>query len=256
MTNITGYVSEIFASVQGEGPYVGERQVFVRTAGCSASCYWCDTPASKERTPECVVHGRDRQTLGNPLTVDVAAREALRVISDHGPVRSVSITGGEPLEQAVFTARVAEAIREAGYRIHLETSGLEPGGLDAVLPHIDVVAMDIKVPSATGTENWSVHGAFLQCLAGVGSVEVFAKLVVDHSTAAEEVEAAIDLLAEIDATIHLILQPESTTLIKESGGPGARARLVEILEQSQRYGLEHLDDVRVIPQCHRVLKIR
>ena len=256
MSDVKGYVSEIFCSIQGEGMYVGERQVFVRTAGCSATCYWCDTASSKKERPVCLVHGREKRSLDNPLTARDIVRETLGVLSYHAPVRTVSITGGEPLEQAVFAAGVAEGIREAGYRIHLETSGLEPGGLDAVLPHTDVVAMDIKLPSATGGENWTVHGAFLQCLAGARPVEVFTKLVVDHSTPASEIETAVDLLAEIDKTIPLILQPESTTFIQESGGLDARNRLMAILEQSQRYALERLIDVRVIPQCHKLLKIR
>ncbi len=256
MSDVTGYVSEIFCSIQGEGKYVGERQVFFRTAGCSATCYWCDTQSSKRERPLCIVHGRDRRSLDNPLTVEVAVRETLSVLSDHAPVRTVSITGGEPLEQPVFAAGVAEGIREKGFRIHLETSGLEPGGLDAVLPHVDVVAMDIKLPSATAGENWTVHGAFLQGLAGVRPVEVFTKIVVDHSTPPGEIETAVDLIAEIDKTIPLILQPESTTLVKEADGPDARNRLLAILEQSQGYALERLDDVRVIPQCHKLLKIR
>lgn len=256
MSEVKGYVSEIFCSIQGEGKYVGERQVFFRTAGCSATCYWCDTQSSKRERPVCIVHGRERRSLDNPLTVDAAIRETFGVLSDHAPVRTVSITGGEPLEQAVFTAGVAQGIRERGFKIHLETSGLEPGGLDAVLPYLDVVAMDIKLPSATSGENWAVHGAFLQGLAGRRPVEVFTKIVVDHSTPPGEIETAIDLLVEIDKTIPLILQPESTTLIKETGGLDARNRLIAILEQSQRYALERLDDVRVIPQCHKLLKIR
>ena len=59
----TGYLSEIFCSVQGEGLYLGRRQLFVRTAGCSVSCYWCDTPASKTETKSCTVHGAEKRSL-------------------------------------------------------------------------------------------------------------------------------------------------------------------------------------------------
>ncbi|MCL5059022.1 MAG: 7-carboxy-7-deazaguanine synthase QueE, partial [Actinobacteria bacterium] len=39
-------VREIFSSVQGEGPYVGTRQIFIRFDGCNLSCRYCDTARS------------------------------------------------------------------------------------------------------------------------------------------------------------------------------------------------------------------
>jgi len=37
---------EVFSSIQGEGRYVGQPQVFLRLAGCPLRCRWCDTPRS------------------------------------------------------------------------------------------------------------------------------------------------------------------------------------------------------------------
>ena len=36
-------VSEIFSSIQGEGKYVGCRQLFIRLIGCNMDCPYCDT---------------------------------------------------------------------------------------------------------------------------------------------------------------------------------------------------------------------
>ena len=47
------YLSEIFSSIQGEGPYVGERHLFVRFSGCHRKCVFCDT--NVERTESVVV---------------------------------------------------------------------------------------------------------------------------------------------------------------------------------------------------------
>lgn len=43
MLNLQAGVSEIFSSIQGEGKYVGCRQLFIRLIGCNMDCPYCDT---------------------------------------------------------------------------------------------------------------------------------------------------------------------------------------------------------------------
>ena len=40
-------IKEIFSSIQGEGPFIGYKQLFVRFCGCNLSCEYCDTDFSE-----------------------------------------------------------------------------------------------------------------------------------------------------------------------------------------------------------------
>jgi organic radical activating enzyme len=248
-----GFVSEIFCSIQGEGLRVGERQIFFRTAGCSATCYWCDTPASKEQQEKCVIHGASDYNLANPIDADTAFNAIMSLAEVYKPVRMVSFTGGEPLEQADFVAGIAKQLKKNRFGVYLETSGLEVEGFRKIRPFTDVVSADIKLPSATGHDHWHSHREFIKWLVGKDS---FVKVVVDAPTPMSEIETAIHLIAEIDRSIPLVLQPESSTYLKGARGVEAQRALSKLLEDAHRIGLECLADVRVIPQCHKVLKVR
>ena len=95
-------VNEIFYSIQGEGRHTGMPAVFVRLAGCSMNCPFCDTKYA----------ARDGKTMSAP--------ELLAALSAW-PAQAVIITGGEPTEQDL-PALIA-VLKDAGYQVHLETNG-------------------------------------------------------------------------------------------------------------------------------------
>ena len=135
----------------------------------------------------------------------------------------------------------------------LQVVDLPVVGLAKARPFVDVVAMDIKLPHATGEVHWDTHREFLKWLVGR---RAFVKIVVDSQTPLEEIETAVNLVAEIDRRTPLVLQPESATYLGGAKGQDARRGLLRLLDQGQRIALECLDDVRVIPQCHRIIRIR
>jgi organic radical activating enzyme len=259
-----GFVSEMFCSLQGEGPFVGERQVFLRTAGCTATCWWCDTVYSKMETPRFVIHGEDKRVLANPLGVETVLDEVAAFARANAPVRTVSITGGEPLEQPEFTRALARGTRERGFRVYLETNGVHPQALEAMLEWVDVIAMDIKLPSAIGKEEWEAHAGFLEVLtgsrfdpeAGPGDGRLFVKVVVDERSGIDEIERAAATVAGLSRRVPLVLQPESGALLSERAPRETAERLMRQLGEAQQMALVQLDDVRIVPQCHKILKIR
>lgn len=235
-------IVEVFSSIQGEGPCVGYRQVFVRLSGCNLTCAFCDTPDSRkfgevgqiELTPG----KRDFKTIQNPISASELAEyvNQLLVLPHH----SVSFTGGEPLCQVEAIRALAPLINGT---IFLETNGTLVAELAEVLPHLDIVSMDIKLPSACGQELWQEHEEFLRL---VNTATVFVKLVVTADTSDAEFKQAMELIAKVSPTIPLIIQP--VTPIHDCKGVTPEQVLAW-----QEQALTFLTDVRVIPQTHKFM---
>ena len=48
----TAKIREIFTSIQGEGPYMGEKHAFVRFCRCNLNCEFCDTDFDIKKADE------------------------------------------------------------------------------------------------------------------------------------------------------------------------------------------------------------
>jgi organic radical activating enzyme len=225
------YVSEIYLSIQGEGPFTGERQVFFRLAGCPLRCNYCDTPGSL------VAKGHEK------VSDEEACRRILKVA---GPkVRSVSITGGEPLAQARFLKDLLPRLKRKGFRILLETAGIFPDALSDVVASCDVVSMDLKLPSATGKSHWREHKRFLS----VAGEKAYAKMVLERRSTAQEVDQAVALLAGADAPPLLVIQP-ATPIPGNAEAPTAE-QIADAFERARR----SLSQVLVMPQQHKTWQV-
>ena len=98
---------EAFYTVQGEGRFTGHAAYFIRLAGCDVGCTWCDVKDSWDAASHPVI------------TVEAIVAEAAKY-----PARIAVITGGEPLMHDL--GPLTAALREAGFRTHIETSGAHP----------------------------------------------------------------------------------------------------------------------------------
>jgi 7-carboxy-7-deazaguanine synthase len=245
MSDKSANLHELFSSIQGEGLLVGVRQIFIRFHGCNLKCNYCDT-----ETPSLPAFCRMEGTPGRGDFAEVANPVALdRVITLlegwsrgwPGIHHSISITGGEPLLHHDILMEWLPELRKV-LPIYLETNGVLPTALPPVIPMLDHISMDIKLPSTSGcTDQWDLHGEFLRLAA---QKNVYVKVVVGDETEAWEIQRACSTIAAVDRLIPLIIQP----VTRKNGQIGIAA--VKILEY-QEIACRYLAHVRVIPQTHK-----
>jgi organic radical activating enzyme len=247
-----GNIVEIFSGIQGEGIHVGRRQIFLRLAGCNLACDYCDQPEARIVPALALIERaagrRNFIAVRNPLGVERTARAILKLDQPRGLHHAVSVTGGEPLMQAGFLAALLPVLRRAGLRVLLETNGTRPGEFRALRHLVDIVSMDFKLRSSTGhAMPAKAHREFLR-LAARGGREVYVKAVVSSRTTGEEIARAAGLIAAIERSVPLVLQPV-TRRGRRTPAPPDAARLLGLQAAAGKV----LPDVRVIPQTHKII---
>jgi len=225
-----GRVSEIFLSIQGEGLYAGERQVFVRLADCNLNCKYCDTRINSFREYE-------------PKTL----LDELRCYSScySNKYNSIAFTGGEPLLQKDFLKEVLGFTHKSGFQNYLETNGTLPEALAEVIDNVDIVAMDFKLPSSTGADNfWEQHRKFLKVSS---RKEVFVKIVVCESTIEDDLRKALQIIKEVNPGVIMVLQPD---------GNEDYAAIEEKIKRFKYLSIAENIVACIIPQMHKLVGIR
>ncbi|UFS70832.1 7-carboxy-7-deazaguanine synthase QueE [Geomonas sp. RF6] len=241
-------VTECFSSIQGEGILVGLRQIFLRLAGCNLDCSYCDTAGVHEVPELCQLEmtpgRRDFVTLTNPVQGEQVISHIRRWAEAWPAIHhSISVTGGEPLLHGKALLEWLPELHEI-LPVHLETNGTLPEALAPLIDYVDYVAMDFKLPSASGVNPvWEKHEAFLALAA---RKQAYVKLVVDDSTQNWEIERSCSMIAAVDRNIPLILQPVTRADGTVSLSP---LRTLEL----QEFADAKLREVRVIPQTHKFM---
>ncbi|MBP1996232.1 7-carboxy-7-deazaguanine synthase QueE [Paenibacillus eucommiae] len=105
-------VIEMFGpTIQGEGMVIGQKTMFVRTAGCDYQCSWCDSAFTW--------NGLGKKEVRMLTAADIAAE--LKRLAAH-TCSHVTISGGNPallphLEELI------NLLHESGIQVALETQG-------------------------------------------------------------------------------------------------------------------------------------
>ena len=246
------YLNEIYSAIQGEGPFVGHRQIFVRFWGCDLRCVWCDTPESLVRTRFCDVETnagtRKYQKLENPITPN----KLIDLIANLNPEchQSISLTGGEPLLQWEFISSFLPVLKEKfPLPIYLESGGHRPNELKNTINFLDYVSMDFKLPSSAKTDIlWDEHIKFLEISLNANK-KVWVKVVVTFDTDFNELLKSVNIVKSLssnDKNVEIFLQPVSPI---NGLQPPDELNLLSI----QSSLLKIYPYIRVLPQVHKLI---
>lgn len=150
MSNSNIPVLEIFGpTIQGEGMVIGQKTMFVRTAGCDYSCSWCDSSFTWDGS------GKELIKMMNPEEI---WGELLR-LGGTG-FSFVTISGGNPALLKNLSSLI-EILKANNIKVGLETQGSK--WQDWFL-EIDELTVSPKPPSSNMKTNFEVLDTILEKL--------------------------------------------------------------------------------------------
>ena len=227
-------IIEIFSSFQGEGVLIGQRQIFVRFAGCNLNCAYCDTKNSISKK---------EGTLMTPEEV-VSKIESILTPDCH----TISFTGGEP---SLYPEFINEVSKLTDLDIMLETNGTLPANI-GLIENLDIVSLDIKLKEQFDGD--FKEDIFLNEIKSLNlliekSINVYCKVVILPCLkikSFEEVIKKIDKEIIDNNNVQFIIQPSSPL----NEWKNLSNCLFEFSEVVGKYF-----EVSTIPQIHKILNI-
>ena len=227
-------IIEIFSSFQGEGLLIGQRQIFVRFAGCNLNCNYCDTNDSKS------------EKSGTLMTPQEVSEEINKILTPD--CKTISFTGGEP---SLYPEFISEVSKNFNLNIMLETNGTLPKNID-LIDKLDIVSLDIKLPEhfdGDFDEEIFLNEIKSLNLLMAKSINVYCKVVILPSTKIKSFKGVVEKLSEnisSKSNLKIIIQPSSP--LEE--WKNINFKLFEFSEVVGQYF-----EVSTIPQIHKILDI-
>ena len=224
-------VSEIFASIQGEGPSAGAPSVFLRLAQCNLHCAWCDTKYTWDWTT---------YRFEDEVRTESVSAVAVRLRA-HSEQRLV-VTGGEPLLQEEALFELFRLLDErARYVIEIETNGtIAPS--EALASRVDQWNVSPKLANSGDPERLRLRPEALRAFAATG--RAFLKLVVESKADAAEADALATSLDWPRERVLLMAQALTRESLAERGPLVSADALSRGLRYSPRLHVERWNGAR------------
>jgi organic radical activating enzyme len=187
-------ISEIFASIQGEGPSAGKPATFLRVAGCNLHCQWCDT----KYTWDWQNYDYSREVA---ITTVAAVRQRLLALEP----RRLIITGGEPLLQQRALGRLLTMLSN-DWVVEVETNGTQPPE-PALLDRVNQWNVSPKLSNGGDPEDSRLKLPVLRAFAQ--HPNAWLKLVVQSASEQREIDDLVSTSAWPKERV--LLMPEGQT---------------------------------------------
>lgn len=163
--------------------------------GCPWRCGYC-------HNPDLIPARGDSEIPWDDVLAFLSRRQGL--------LDGVVFSGGEPTLQTSLADAMRE-VRTLGFQIGLHTGGMYPEKLEAVLPLVDWVGMDVKAPFAAYPRITGAAGSGTRALAGLQQVLASG---VDH---------------EIRTTVHPVLlsDPDLADMARDLAARGVKHYVIQ-----------------------------
>jgi len=229
-------VLEIFGpTIQGEGMVIGQKTMFVRTAGCDYRCSWCDSAFTWDGTASDEI---------KQMTPEAIYQELIRLGQDR--FSHVTISGGNPALLASLDGLV-QLLKERGIRTAVETQGSK---WQSWLHDIDDVTISPKPPSSGMTTDLDALDQIIHALMASNHQGLSLKVVVFN----EEDFAYAQSIHQRYPAVPFYLQPGNDDLTI-ADTITLRDKLLESFEWLIDRAMEapDMNDVKVLPQLHALV---
>ncbi len=182
-------VNEMYGpTIQGEGKTVGKEVLFLRLTGCNLYCIWCDTPWTWNWIGTDFKHPAKSAEVDE--THEMTAEQIFTRLKElGGDLRSVVISGGEPLTQQKMLLPLLRLLRADGWWIEVETNGTVPPS-KGVWEMVDQINCSPKLSSAQIPYDERIKPKTLMALNSSGKTNF--KFVIMNNQDAEEMLALHD----------------------------------------------------------------
>lgn len=239
MSNTHIPVMEIFGpTIQGEGAVIGQKTMFVRTAGCDYSCSWCDSAFTWNGTAKDEIKPMDAEEIWQELST-----------LGGNSFSFVTISGGNPALLGNLSSLI-HLLKQKQIKIGLETQGSK---WQDWFYQIDELTLSPKPPSSKMTTDFSILDQIAERLSSNHRNQdqhVSLKVVVFN---AEDYNYAKKIHQRYPA-FPFFLQVGNSDSKSENQQALVSALLQQYEKLIDKVMLDpELNDVKVLPQLHTYL---